>query len=108
MFATEALTDPALYQGVLYVAAAHTDGLYGHGISPNTLRYRGEAIRLVNLKLHKAAEVVSDFTIATVAMLVVNEVGNNHLVLVLPVNKGTRGSDKSWQHEGNEHPYERN
>ncbi|KUJ08251.1 uncharacterized protein LY89DRAFT_725168 [Mollisia scopiformis] len=66
-WARHAMSDPALFHGVLFHASVHVESYGGRpGSSISTLFHRGETIRLVSERLNSSDGFVSDETIAAV------------------------------------------
>ena len=74
VFAREALADAALGQAVLFLASVHMDKLERKNNNIETIRNRGEAIRLVNQKLNSPQHGLADTTIGAVGALAATEV----------------------------------
>jgi hypothetical protein len=66
-WASHAMSDAALFHGVLFHASVHLESYRVKSWSSATLFHRGETIRLVSERLNDSADVVSDNTIAAVA-----------------------------------------
>ncbi|PVH89111.1 hypothetical protein DL98DRAFT_96440 [Cadophora sp. DSE1049] len=66
-------TDPALFHSILYLVAMHSDLKNGIADSPVCLYHGSEAFRLINERLGDPNPVLSDATIAAVAMFVNKE-----------------------------------
>ncbi|KAL8829481.1 MAG: hypothetical protein Q9191_001988 [Dirinaria sp. TL-2023a] len=69
----QSLADAALYRSILFAASAHRDFSSGEDLSSTALMHKGETIRLINASLDRAPDLVSDFTIAAIAMLAVTQ-----------------------------------
>lgn len=69
-----AITDPALFLATLNFAAVHLNILRGQYNSRSTLMHKGETIRLINARLQKPTESLTNETIGSVAMLAATEV----------------------------------
>lgn len=69
----QSLADAALYRSILFAASAHRDFSSGEDLSLTALMHKGETIRLINASLDRAPDLVSDFTIAAIAMLAVTQ-----------------------------------
>ncbi|KAF2476893.1 uncharacterized protein BDR25DRAFT_339005 [Lindgomyces ingoldianus] len=69
VFAREALADPLLLSATLFHAGLHTDAISGSLWSPNTLYYRGEALRSLNQRLQCPRTAICDSTLAAVGYL---------------------------------------
>ncbi|KAE8447096.1 hypothetical protein EG329_011080 [Mollisiaceae sp. DMI_Dod_QoI] len=65
-WARHAMTDPALFHGVLFHASVHVNFRQGEPWSATTLFHRGETIRLVSERLNSSDDLVTDNTIAAV------------------------------------------
>jgi hypothetical protein len=65
-WASHAMTDPALFHGVLFHASVHVEFFQRKAWSATTLFHRGETIRLVSERLSSSNGPVSDNTIAAV------------------------------------------
>ena len=69
-----AMADPVLFLATLSFAAVHLDVLRGQDISPGTLFYKGETIRMINQRLASPTHTLTNTTIGAVAMLAAVEV----------------------------------
>jgi Fungal specific transcription factor domain len=65
-WARHAMSDAALFHGVLFHASVHVESYGGQPWSPETLFHRGETIRLTSERLNNPNGIVSDDTIAAV------------------------------------------
>lgn len=74
VFTREALADAALGQAVLFLASVHMDQLQRKSNNIETIRNRGEAIRLVNQRLSSPQHGLADSTIGAVVALAATEV----------------------------------
>lgn len=72
----KALNDEACYHGTLFVSAAHRALLSGtaDNLPQDCYRYKGEAIRIINLRLNDRYQRIEDGTIAAIACLAAYEV----------------------------------
>jgi hypothetical protein len=72
----KALNDGACYHGTLFVSAAHRALLSGtaHDLPRDCYRHKGEAIRIINLRLSDRYRRIEDGTIAAIACLAAYEV----------------------------------
>jgi hypothetical protein len=61
------MTDPALFEALLFHASVHLDTRENRPWSLTTLFHRGEAIRLVNERLNSSDDPINDVTIAAIA-----------------------------------------
>lgn len=68
-WARHAMTDSALFRGILFHAGVHIDFRQDRQWSSTTLLHRGETIRLVSERLKDSDGPVSDETIAAVAWM---------------------------------------
>jgi hypothetical protein len=75
VWAQRAMTDPALFQGILFHASVHLDLRQHRPLSSTTLFHRGETIRLVSERLNDSDRLVSDETIAAVGWVASEGVG---------------------------------
>ncbi|KAE9381919.1 hypothetical protein N431DRAFT_425487 [Stipitochalara longipes BDJ] len=66
-WARHAMSDPALFHGILFHASVHGESYEGKPWSPTTLFHRGETIRLVSERLSSSSSFPSDETLAAVA-----------------------------------------
>lgn len=68
-----ALIEPVLFHAVLFAAAVHEDTLLNRKTNLETLRQRGEMIRLINEALNSPNSATSDATVAAVVLTSANE-----------------------------------
>lgn len=69
-----AIADPLLFLTTLNVAAIHLDLLQGRYSSPATIARKGEAIHLINARLQRPSQALTNETIGSVVMLAAMEV----------------------------------
>jgi hypothetical protein len=69
VLARHALQERGIITTILFHASLHADTLRDEPLSPSTLHYRGEAIRLLNQRLRDSKDAASDGSIAMVAFL---------------------------------------
>ena len=65
----QAISEPALFLSTVNFAATHLDRAQGRSCSPQILADKIEIIRLLNARLERPDEAVSDETIGAVVML---------------------------------------
>lgn len=66
--------DPGLLHATLGIVALHRDILTGNEQSALSLRYKGQAIHTINIRLKSGAQPVNDENLALVALLIKFEV----------------------------------
>ncbi|PVH70667.1 hypothetical protein DL98DRAFT_618553 [Cadophora sp. DSE1049] len=69
IFARNGMSDPGLYEAILFHSGVHLDSLHRRPWSRTTLYHQGKAVRLLNERLAKSNDVSSDLTIAMVGMM---------------------------------------
>ncbi|KAH7386426.1 fungal-specific transcription factor domain-containing protein [Cadophora sp. MPI-SDFR-AT-0126] len=67
-WARHAMSDPGLYESILFHAGVHLDTLHNRPRSRTTLYHQGKVIRLLNERLTSNEDAISDLTIAMVGM----------------------------------------
>jgi hypothetical protein len=68
------LSDPSAFHVILATAANDIAVLQGHDESPDAIKHRGLALRLVNKRLLQRGSDTSDASVAAVALLAGSEV----------------------------------
>jgi hypothetical protein len=73
-----ALTDPALFNSILFVGAQFKATIYGQKERPSAVNHLKETIRILNERLQDPLQEISDSTISAVASIALIEVSAPH------------------------------